>query len=434
MAKEVLLVGSGGREHAIAWSISHSPDLAKLWIAPGNAGTAELGENVTAVAADDLDGMVALAERVKADLVVIGPDDPLAAGLADRLEAEDIPVFGPTAAAAEIESSKSFAKKLMAGCEIDTASAKTFTDLGEALDYVRGLASPPVIKADGLALGKGVVVCDDLAQAESALTAAMADRVFGDSGSRVLIEERMYGRETSAHAFTDGVTVRHMPFSCDHKPVFDGDRGANTGGMGVYSPPAWLDNATAASIRADVTQRIVRALADAGRPYRGVIYPGMMVTERGPRVVEFNARFGDPETEVLLPKLRSDLLEICDAVAHRRLSDVAVDWDDVATVGVMMASGGYPGRYEKGVPIHGVEDVDADVQVFMAGAQLDDRGQLVTAGGRVLCVVARGATMAEARRQAYENVERVSFAGAHYRTDIGATADAPLEFATRASA
>lgn len=434
MAKNVLLLGSGGREHAMAWSISHSPDLAKLWIAPGNAGTDGLGENINDVAAGDLDGVVALAERVSADLVVIGPEDPLAAGLADRLIAEGIPVFGPTSAAAEIESSKAFAKKLMASCGIDTASAEEFTDLDEALAYVRGLTNPPVIKADGLAVGKGVVVCNDIEEAEAALTAAMADRVFGDSGSRVLIEERMYGRETSAHAFTDGVTVRHMPFSCDHKPVFDGDHGANTGGMGVYSPPAWLDNGTAATIRADVTQRIVRALADVGRPYRGVIYPGVMVTDRGPRVVEFNARFGDPETEVLMPKLHSDLLEICDAVAHGRLSDVAVDWDDVATVGVMMASGGYPGSYERGIPIHGVEDVDDDVQVFMAGAQLDERGQLVTAGGRVLCVVARADTMVEARRHVYENVERIRFAGAHYRTDIGATAGTPLEFATQATA
>jgi phosphoribosylamine--glycine ligase len=225
-----------------------------------------------------------------------------------------------------------------------------------------------------------------------------------------------------------------MPFSCDHKPVFDGDQGPNTGGMGVYSPPGWLNNGAAASIRADVTQRIVSALSNAGRPYQGVIYPGIMITDRGPRVVEFNARFGDPETEVLLPKLRSDLLEICDAVAHGRLSDVAVEWNDVATVGVMMASGGYPGTYERGIPIHGVDDVDDDVQVFMAGAVINDLGQLVTSGGRVLCVVARGDTMQEARAHAYENVERISFAGAHYRTDIGATASAPLEFAARASA
>jgi phosphoribosylamine--glycine ligase len=433
MAKNVLLVGSGGREHAIAWSISHSSDLGKLWIAPGNAGTGDIGENVPDVGADDLDGIVALAERTQTDLVIVGPEDSLAAGLTDRLLDEGIPVFGPTAAAAQIEASKGFAKKLMAESGIDTAAAEVFTDLDEALAYVRGLAHPPVIKADGLAVGKGVVVCDDLAQAESALTAAMSDRVFGESGSKVLIEERMYGREVSAHAFSDGVTVRHMPFSCDHKPVFDGDHGPNTGGMGVYSPPGWLDNGTAAAIRGDVTQRIIRALADDGRPYRGVIYPGMMVTADGPRVVEFNARFGDPETEVLLPKLRSDLLAICDAVAHGKLSDAECDWDDSATVGVMMASGGYPGSYERGIRIHGVEDVDSDVQVFMAGAQRDDEGRLMTAGGRVLCVVARGDTMSEAREQAYDNVARITFAGAHFRTDIGATADQPLEFPTGAS-
>ncbi|MFA7249665.1 MAG: phosphoribosylamine--glycine ligase [Dehalococcoidia bacterium] len=423
----VLLIGSGGREHAIAWKIAQSPRLSKLWIAPGNPGTDDLGENVN-VAASDLDGIVALAERVRADLVVVGPEDPLAAGLVDRLTAAGIPAFGPSGAAAQLEASKAFAKALMRTAGIATSSSLTFDDAARATAYVRDVGHRVVVKADGLAAGKGVTVCDSVEQAEAAIDAAMRDRAFGAAGARVVIEERMFGRETSAHAFTDGVTVRHMPFSCDHKPVFDGDRGPNTGGMGAYSPPGWLPERVAEAIRRDVTERTVRAMADAGTPYRGVIYPGMMITADGPRVVEFNARFGDPETEVLLPRLRSDLLDICDAVAHGRLADVPVEWDDRATVGVVMVSPGYPGDYPRGLPISGIEDLDDDVQVFFAGVSRDGSGDLVTSGGRVLCVVARGATVVEARAKAYDNVARIHFEGAHFRTDIATLAEEPLAF------
>ena len=429
----VLLIGGGGREHAMAWRLAQSPRLTKLWIAPGNPGTALFGENVP-VPATDLDGIVALAERVRADLVVVGPEDPLAAGLVDRLAERDIPAFGPSAAAAQLEGSKAFAKALMQRAGIATSSSSTFDDAARAAAYVRDVGHRVVVKADGLAAGKGVTVCDDVAQAEAAIDAAMRDRAFGAAGARVVIEERMFGRETSAHAFTDGLTVRHMPFSCDHKPIFDGDRGPNTGGMGVYSPPGWLPESTAEAIRRNVTERTVRAMAEAGTPYRGVIYPGMMLTAAGPRVVEFNARFGDPETEALLPRLRTDLLDICDAVAHGRLAEVPVEWDEQATVGVMMVAPGYPGAYRRGAVIEGIESVDADVQVFMAGTARDDAGRLVTAGGRVLCVVAAGATVAEARTRAYDNVARISFEGAHYRTDIAARADEPLTFATAPAA
>ena len=421
----VLLVGGGGREHAIAWRLAQSPRLSKLWSAPGNPGTAAFGENVE-VPVMDFDGIVALAERVRADLVIVGPDDPLGAGIVDRLTAAGFPTFGPSGAAAQIEASKSFANELMATAGIATSVSASFDDPDAAKAYVRSAPYRVVVKADGLALGKGVTVCDDVAQAEAAIDAAMRDRAFGVAGARVVIEERMYGRETSAHAFSDGVTVRHMPFSCDHKPVFDGDLGPNTGGMGVYTPPGWLPEAAAEAIRRDVTERAIRALAEAGRPFRGVLYPGLMLAADGPRVVEFNARFGDPETEVLLPRLRSDLLDICDAVAHQRLADVPVEWDEAASVGVMMASPGYPGAYPRGAVISGVEDVDRDVQVFFAGAGRDERGRLVTNGGRVLCVVAQGPTVAEARERAYDNVKRISFEGAHYRTDIAARADEPL--------
>lgn len=429
MTMNVLLLGSGGREHAIAWRLAQSPLLGKLWTGPGNAGTAQFGENVE-VRANEPDEVLSLAERLRADLVIVGPEDPLAAGVADRLVAAGIPVFGPSRAAAEIEWSKAFAKQLMADAGIPTAGARGFEDAWEARDFARLLFAGGldcVVKADGLAAGKGVTVCDTLEEALQAIEDAMVNNHFGPAGARVVIEERMRGRETSAHAFTDGVTVRHMPFSCDHKPVFDADQGPNTGGMGVYSPPGWLPASTAEAIQREVTERTVRALHDAGRTYRGVIYPGMMLTTDGPKVVEYNCRFGDPETEVLLPRLRSDLLAVCDAVASGRLAEVPVEWSNDATVGVMMASGGYPGEYEAGYEITGVESVDSDVQVFMAGAQRDASGVLRTSGGRVLCVVASGPTVAEARAKAYDNVRRIQFEGAHYRTDIGATADTPLE-------
>ena len=420
----ILLLGGGGREHAIAWKLAQSPRFGALWTAPGNAGTGAFGENLPEVAATDVDAVLAAAHRLAVDLVVVAPEDPLAAGVADRLAAEGVAVFGPTRAAAEIESSKSFAKELMAGAGIATGRAVAFDDIAAASDYVRNLDGDGacVVKAEGLAAGKGVTVCDSAAQALAAIDLAMRRRAFGEAGARVLVEERLHGPETSAHAFTDGTTVAHMPFSCDHKPVFDGDRGPNTGGMGVYSPPEWLDDATARAIEHDVTARAIEALGRAGRPYRGVLYPGMMLTAEGPRVIEFNCRFGDPEAEALLPRLRSDLLEICEAVARERLGDLAVEWDDAATVGVVMASGGYPGDYETGVPIRGVEDVDPDVEVFFAGAQRTPDGALVTSGGRVLCVVAKAPSLAEARARAYDNVARISFEGAHYRTDIGARA------------
>ena len=422
----VLLLGGGGREHAIAWKLAQSPRLERLWTAPGNAGTAEYGENLPALAVGDPAAVVEEARRLEAGLVIVGPEDPLAAGVADALAEAGIAVFGPTRAAAEIESSKAFAKGLMARAGIETADSRAFTDVAEARAYVAELAERSggrmVVKADGLAAGKGVTVCDSAAQAVEAVERAMVARDFGPAGATVIIEERMEGPETSAHAFTDGETVVHMPFSCDHKPVYDGNQGPNTGGMGVYSPPGWLDEGMAARIRSEVTELAVVAMAEAGRPYRGVIYPGMMVTASGPRVVEFNCRFGDPETEVLLPRLRGDLLEICHAAATGRLHEVAVGWDSAATVGVVMASAGYPGPYESGLPISGVEDVDADVHVFMAGAQRDAAGTLVTAGGRVLCVVASGTTIAEARERAYANVRRISFEGAHYRTDIASAA------------
>ncbi|MXW34223.1 MAG: phosphoribosylamine--glycine ligase [Chloroflexi bacterium] len=422
MSTNVLLLGSGGREHAIAWKLAQSPDLGALTSAPGNAGTAQYGENLDALDIDNPQAVVEAAASVRADLVVIGPEAPLARGVADALTAEGVPVFGPSMSAAEIEWSKAFAKELMAEAGIATGRAAMFEDFDMAVAFAHSRGGSCVVKADGLAAGKGVVVCDTTDEAIAAIEASMMDRAFGDAGARVLIEERLHGPETSAHAFTDGTTVAHMPFSCDHKPVFDGDEGPNTGGMGVYSPPGWLTDDDASRIEREVTERAVAALAASGREYRGALYPGMMLTSSGPKVIEFNCRLGDPEAEALLPRLTSDLLAICDGVAHGRLAEVPVEWDDDATVGVVMASGGYPGSYETGQPITGVEDVDEDVQVFLAGARLDADGTLQTAGGRVLCVVAKAPTLGEARERAYDNVRRIDFEGAHYRTDIAAPA------------
>lgn len=428
MGMNVLLIGSGGREHAIAWRISQSSLLAKLWIAPGNAGTAALGENVEGVSPTDPDAVRALAEAIRADLVVVSSDDPLAAGVIDAVAAAGIPAFGSTKAAAEIEWSKAFANDLMARAGIPTSASRVFEDADAATAYVRDVGGPVVVKADGLALGKGVTVCDTTAEAVAAIDAAMREGAFGAAGSRVVIEERLYGREVSGHAFSDGVTVRHMPFSCDHKRIFDGNVGPNTGGMGVYSPPAWLLPATAEEIRRTISGAAISAMAEMGRPFAGVLYPGIMVTEGGPRVFEINARFGDPEAQVLLPKLRADLLTILDACAHGRLADVEVEWDDRASVGVVMASEGYPGPTVTGRLIEGVADVDDDVQVFIAGAKRVD-GRLLTSGGRVLCVVAQADTMQAAQAKAYDNVARIRFEGAQYRRDIGDTAALPLEFA-----
>ncbi len=420
MSTNVLLLGGGGREHAIAWKLAQSPRLGSLTSAPGNAGTATYGENLPDLDENDGAAIVTAAERLRADLVIVGPEAPLAAGVTDALRAEGVPAFGPSRAGAELEWSKSFAKELMADAGIETGHAATFDDPEAALHYVRRFGGEHVVKADGLAAGKGVTVCDTPQEALAAIEEAMLERAFGESGARVLIEQRLRGPEVSAHAFTDGTAVAHMPFSCDHKPVFDGDRGPNTGGMGVYSPPGWLAEDAARRIECEVTERAVAALTASGREYRGVLYPGMMMTAEGPKVIEFNCRFGDPETEALLPRLRSDLLQICEAVAHGRLADVGVEWSDEATVGVVMASRGYPGSYETGVPISGVGGSDYGVQVFLAGAQRDAAGALRTAGGRVLCVVASGSSLGEARERAYERVRGISFEGAHYRTDIGA--------------
>ena len=418
MGISVLIIGSGAREHAIAWKLVQSPKLSKLWAIPGNAGINNYADTVD-IKETDINTMCKFVEDNAVELTIVGPELPLAAGITDTLALQGFRVVGPTKIAAQLETSKSFAKKIMHENNIPTAHAKTFTNPALAKEYVHQLESLVVIKADGLAAGKGVTVCNNSKEAEAAIEKILIKKAYGDAGTKILVEERMFGRETSAHAFTDGISVKHMPFSCDHKPVYDNNLGPNTGGMGAYSPPIWLTEEIKKDIEQNITERAIKSMTQNETPYTGILYPGLMITESGPRVVEFNARFGDPETEVLLPKLETDLLEIFDAIGDKRLSQVEVEWNDNASVGVILASGGYPDSYEIGKPIHGLENIDSNVQIFMSGVMSDDNNNLYTAGARVLCVVANGTSIDEARELAYSNVNRISFEGMHYRTDIG---------------
>jgi len=416
----VLVVGGGGREHALAWKLSQSARLGSLFVAPGNAGTAALARNLP-IGVMDFEGVATACRQHGIDLVVVGPEDPLAGGLVDFLGERGIAAYGPTKAAAQIEASKSFAKDLMRRAGIPTAEARTFEDAETALAYAEmwtdRTGTPPVVKADGLAAGKGVTVPADLGAARTAIRLALDEAAFGGAGSRIVLEEKMTGPETSAHAFCDGVTALPMLYACDYKRIDDGDRGPNTGGMGVYSPPGFIDDRLAQMIEERVIQPCVRAMAALGRPYSGTLYPGLMITETGPRVIEFNCRFGDPETQALMLRLDSDLLEIMLAVTAGTLRDCDVRWSEQPAVGVVVACGGYPGPYETGHPIAGLADIDDDVHVFHAGTRLAD-GVPVTAGGRVLTVTARGHTLAEARARVYDNVARLHFPGMHFRRDI----------------
>jgi phosphoribosylamine--glycine ligase len=370
-----------------------------------------------------MDGVVAAAKKLRADLVIVGPEDPLSRGLVDRLAVEGIAAFGPTQSAARIESSKAFSKDLMLRHGIPTAAARTFDRAVDARNYIDSLTTEQiVVKADGLAAGKGVFVCDSKADALRAVDLMMDAGIFGASGSTVLVEERLTGREVSAMAFTDGVSVAPMPFSCDYKRVSDGDEGPNTGGMGAYSPPLWLDEALEPVIHETITEAAVAAMASDGTPFRGVLYPGLMITADGPRVIEFNCRFGDPETQVLLPRLKSDLLDICWAIANNRLSEAEIEWSTDAAVGVVMASGGYPDDYTTGHEIAGLGSLEEGVLVFHAGTKLGPDGEVLTAGGRVLTVVATAPSLQEARAKVYRNVQRIHFTQAHYRRDIAAPA------------
>ena len=415
---KVLVVGGGGREHAICWKLAQSPRVTELYCAPGNGGIAQVAQCVP-IKATDVDGMVKWAKSHAVDFVVVAPDDPLALGMVDALEAAGIPAFGPRANAAILEASKAFSKELMKKYHIPTAQYETFTDMDAALAYVEEQGAPIVVKADGLALGKGVVVAATVEEAEEAVRSMMQDHKFGKSGSTVVIEECMTGPEVTVLAFCDGEHLVPMLSSQDHKRAYDGNQGPNTGGMGVYSPVPIVTDEEHATMVA-VMEQTVAELAAEGIDYRGCLYGGFMLTPAGPKVLEFNARFGDPETQVVLPRLKNDLVEVMLACANRELDQIELDWRDEWAVAVVLTSAGYPGSYEKGKVITGIEDAEAmeNVTVYHAGTAVVD-GQLVTNGGRVLAVTALGDTFENARNLAYEACEKIDFEGKTLRHDIG---------------
>lgn len=419
---KVLVIGGGGREHALVWKISQSPRVEKVYCAPGNAGIAALAQCVP-INAEDNEALLAFAREEKIDLTVVGPEGPLSTGIVDDFEAAGLKVFGASRAAAQIEASKSFAKRLMVKYEIPTAAGQSFTDYESAERYVRQIQVPVVVKADGLAAGKGVMVCDTPEEALDALRRIMVEKAFGEAGDRVLVEERLTGEEASFLAFTDGKTVLPLPSSQDHKAVFDEDRGPNTGGMGAYSPAPVVDRTMRDRIMKEVMLPTVKAMAAEGRPYKGVLYAGLMIDRDTPRVLEFNGRFGDPEAQPLLMRLKSDIVDIMEAAIEGRLDTCRLEIDKRAAVCVVMASGGYPGAYQKGAVISGLDRAArlADVRVFHAGTERRDQ-DIVATGGRVLGVTALGETVAAAVEKAYAAVAAISWEDVHFRKDIGGKA------------
>jgi phosphoribosylamine--glycine ligase len=422
---KILVIGSGGREHALLWKLEQSPRVTQLLCAPGNAGTSEIATNHP-VAATDLPALVALAKSEAVDLTIVGPDDPLEAGIVDLFQSEGLRIFGPLSACARLESSKSFAKGFMLRHGIPTAESSSFSQSEDALAHCRTVSYPLVVKADGLALGKGVVIAQNQSEAEAAIQQMMVDKVFGEAGASVVIEEFLTGPECSLHALVDGTHYLLFPDARDHKRALDGDLGLNTGGMGTISPSGVVDSAMQEKVRKEILEPFVKGLAADGLPFKGVLFPGLMMTPHGPKVLEFNCRFGDPETQVLMLRLKSDLLDLIEATLDGRLSEAKPVWDDRAAVCIVLASGGYPGPIEKGKEIYGIEAAasDPDVVIFHAGTVLKD-GKLLTNGGRVLGVTALGTTLQEARAKAYTAADKISFEGMQLRRDIGGVMQVP---------
>ena len=420
MKKRVLVTGSGGREHALAWKLSQSPQIEKIYAAPGNSGTAQVGENV-AIVAEDVEKLVEFAKANRIDFTIVGPDDALAAGVVDAFQKAGLKIFGPPAAAARLESSKAFAKEFMRRHGIPTADYREFTDCAEALEFCRSAKYPLVVKADGLALGKGVIIAQNLAEAEGAVRMCLEDGAFGAAGKRIVVEEFLDGVECSIHALVDGSSYLLLPDCRDHKKAFDGNTGPNTGGMGTISPSGSVDEALRARICREVLDPFLAGIQKDGIAFRGMLFPGLMLTAEGPKVLEFNCRWGDPETQVLVRRLSSDLLPLLEATADGTLAKESPEWDARVAVCVILASGGYPGSYKKGQVISGLDAAGEleGVKIFHAGAKAVD-GQILTNGGRVLGVTALGADLDEARRQGYLAADRIFFDGIQRRNDIGA--------------
>ena len=419
MKTKVLIIGNGGREHALAWKLAQSSRIEKLYVAPGNGGTSQVAENVP-IEVTDIKGLIQFAEENKIGLTVVGPDDPLALGVVDAFHSRGLRIFGPTCAAAEIESSKAFAKNLMSEANIPTATFKIFSEYNKALSYVRERGAPIVVKASGLALGKGVYVCKTLAEAEGALAEIMVDYAHKEAGNEVVVEEFLDGQEISIHVFCDGKTFVLLPPAQDHKPIHDNDEGKNTGGMGTIAPVSWVSADTLKIVGEQVVRPTIEALTKCGRPFSGLLYPGLKMTSTGLKVLEFNARFGDPETQSYMRLLKTDLLDILEACVDGTLAELAIEWNSGFAVCVVIASGGYPDEYKKGVPLRGVAEAErvSNVVMFHAGTIFEN--ELKTSGGRVLGVSATGNTLRDALNSAYEAARLIQFEGMQYRSDIGA--------------
>ncbi len=421
---KILIVGGGGREHAIAWKLAKSPKVEKMYCAPGNAGIAEVAECVN-IGVMEFDKLVAFAKEHEIDLTVVAPDDPLAAGAVDAFEAAGLRAFGPRANAAILEGSKAFSKDLMKKYGIPTAAYETFNDPEKALAFLKTAKMPIVLKADGLALGKGVLICKDLEEAKAGVKTLMMDKQFGSAGDEIVIEEFMTGREVSVLSFVDGKTIKIMTSAQDHKRAKDGDQGLNTGGMGTFSPSPFYTPQVDAFCREHIYQKTVDAMKAEGREFKGIIFFGLMLTADGPKVLEYNARFGDPETQVVLPRMKNDLVDLFEACIDGTLDQIDLEFEDNAAVCVVLASAGYPEHYEKGFEIRGLENFkDRDgYYVFHAGSKFDEQGRVVTNGGRVLGVTATGTNLKEARANAYKATEWIDFDNKYMRHDIGHAID-----------
>jgi len=414
---KILVIGGGGREHTLIWKVARSPKVKKIFAAPGNAGTVTVAENLN-LRPTDIEGLGKAAKEKGIDLVVVGPEAPLALGVVDYFHNLGIPAFGPTKAATQIESSKVFARNLMEKYGIPYPKGAVFSSCSEARKYLEEQPLPVVIKADGLAAGKGVIIADSLTEAHKALGDIMEAKVFGSAGDRVIIDEYVSGREVSLIAFTDGKTVSPMLPACDYKKIGDNEQGPNTGGVGSYSPPGFFSAGMTKKVTKDILVPTIKAMAEEGIPYKGVLYAGLMIVDGEPLVLEFNARFGDPETQVVLPLLKTDLVDILVAVVQGNLDRANIEWSSEACVGVVLASAGYPGKYKTGFPIRGIDSVDKDVLVFHAGTRLGNDGIIYTDGGRVLTVASMGKDMVEAREKVYGNIPNIYFEGSYFRKDI----------------
>ena len=415
---KVLVIGSGGREHALVWKLAQSPKVEKIYGAPGNPGIAQIGECVN-ISPTDIKGLADFAEKEGVDLTVVGPEAPLVAGIVDEFESRGLKIFGPSKEAAKLEGSKAFSKEMMKKYGVPTADFEVFDDPEKAKEYIKEKGAPIVVKADGLAAGKGVVVARNVEEALEAIDKIMIEKVFGDAGNRVVVEDCLFGEEASYLVVTDGENFIPLATAQDHKAVFDGDKGPNTGGMGAYSPAPVLSEEMEKEVQERVIKPILRGMKEEGHPFKGILYAGLMITEEGPKVLEFNVRFGDPEAQVILRRLKTDLVDVCQSVIEGNLID-SLEWIPETAICVVLASKGYPGKYEKGKVIIGIEEAEKidNVVVFHAGTAIKD-GKLVTNGGRVLNVTALGKDIVEARENVYKAIEKIHFDGMHYRKDIG---------------